>query len=112
MTAEILTIDGSQGEGGGQVLCSSLAVAGDGPACRDREDPRRTKKTGPDAATLDGRASRSGGRRRRNGRGGIGLLRRNSTRARPVSDAVLRRLAKKLEDPDLTEAHAIECSVS
>ena len=39
MTERLVTIDGSQGEGGGQVLRSSLHLPGDGPAFRDRENP-------------------------------------------------------------------------
>jgi predicted kinase len=36
------------------------------------------------------------------------LLRRNATRARPVPDAVIRRLADALDMPDPTEAHVVE----
>jgi predicted kinase len=39
------------------------------------------------------------------------LLRRNRVRSAPVPEAVLRRLAEKLEVPDLTEAHQVEYSV-
>ena len=49
------------------------AFPGHGPAFRDREDPRRPEEAGPVAATPDGRPGRSRGRRRRSGRGGLGL---------------------------------------
>ena len=40
------------------------------------------------------------------------LLRRNRARTNRVPEAVLRRLAQKLEVPDLTEAHQVEYHVT
>ena len=40
------------------------------------------------------------------------LLRRNRARQAPVPEAVLRRLAEKLEVPDLTEAHDLDYQVT
>ena len=39
------------------------------------------------------------------------LLRRNRARAAPVPETVLRRLAEKLDVPDLTEVHQVEYQV-
>ena len=68
---KMITIDGSQGEGGGQILRTSLALSlVTGQPFRLEQDSGRTAKTRFAASAPDGRGSGEDGRGRRSHWGG------------------------------------------